>query len=130
MDVVRDLAKAVRDLDRVSSRYDDEELKDAAMRIMEQLGVVVNILGRLTAIYEELEALVKGILRLDTAVISEIELEDGEEIAKFIGRCKEAGVDHNKLLAYLLGTGKARLEVGGDGVRLRIFKEGYRLVNV
>lgn len=130
MDVVRDLAKAVRDLDRASSRYDDEELRDAVRRVMEELGVMVGVLGRLAAVYEELETLVKGVLRLDSAAIPEIELEDGEKITAFIGRCREAGVDHNKVLAYLLGTGKARLEAEGDEVRLRIVKEGQRLINV
>lgn len=130
MDIVRDLAKAIRDLDRAASRYEDEELESAVRRVMEELGVVVGALGKLAAIYEELEVLVKGILRLDSASISEVELEDGEEIGAFINKCEELGVDHNKVLAYLLGSGRAKLEADGGRIRLRIAREDVKLAKI
>ncbi|MEL9991555.1 MAG: hypothetical protein QXP98_06785 [Thermoproteus sp.] len=120
MDVVRDLAKALRELDRVAGRYDDEELSSAVRKVMEELGVLIDAFGRIAAIHEELEMVIKGTLRLDSTALLEVELKDGEEVSSFIERCREVGADHNKTLAYLLGTGKARLDVEGGKVVVRL----------
>ncbi|AEA11734.1 hypothetical protein TUZN_0236 [Thermoproteus uzoniensis 768-20] len=120
MDLVRDLARSLRDLDRAARRYDDEELNEAVAQVMRELGAVVEVLGKLADIYEELEVLVKGVLRLDSPAIAEVELKDGEEISSFVERCREAGADPNKALAYLLATEKARLVQDGGKVVLKL----------
>jgi hypothetical protein len=93
MDLVRDLARALRDLDRAAQRYGDEELSEAVARLMKELGAVVEVLGKLADVHEELDMLVRGVLRLDSPAIAEVELKDGEDISSFMERCREAGAD-------------------------------------
>lgn len=119
MELVRDLAKSLSELDRAAAKYGDEELAELARRIEEQLGALINVLGRISAIYEELEYVVKGILRLDVPVLPAVEIKDGEDLKLFLGRASQAGVDPNRFLAYVLAIGAARLAVEGDRVVVR-----------
>ncbi|KUO83629.1 MAG: hypothetical protein AT711_01015 [Thermoproteus sp. CIS_19] len=120
MDLVRDLARALRDLDRAAQRYGDEELSEAVARLMRELGAVVEVLGKLADVHEELDMLVRGVLRLDSPAIAEVELKDGEDISSFMERCREAGADPNRALAYLLATERAKLVKDGGRVVLRL----------
>ncbi|CCC81256.1 hypothetical protein [Thermoproteus tenax] len=120
MDFIRDLAKALAELDRLSRRYDDRELSEVVQRVMEQMGALIEILGRLSGVYEEMEIIMKGLLRLDTPVLHDIELKDGEDLPSFFERARGAGADPNRVLAYLLGINKAKLSVEGQRVVIRL----------
>ncbi|MFB6490589.1 MAG: hypothetical protein TU35_004980 [Thermoproteus sp. AZ2] len=119
MELVRDLAKSLSELDRAAKKYGDEELAELARRIEEQLGALINVFGRISAIYEELEYVVKGILRLDVPVLPAVEIKDGEDLKSFLERASQAGVDPNRLLAYTLAVGAAKIAVEGDRVVVR-----------
>lgn len=119
MDLVRDLARSLNELDRLARRHGDEELEYAVSKLAEQLNVLVGVLGKLSTVYEELEFLIKGVLKLDTPVLAEISIKDGEDLAKFVERAAQAGVDHNRLLAYLLGSGLVKLHVEGERVLVK-----------
>lgn len=119
MDLVRDLARSLNELDRLAKRHGDEELEYAVSKLAEQLNVLVGVLGKLSTVYEELEFLIKGVLKLDTPVLAEISIKDGEDLAKFVERAAQAGVDHNRLLAYLLGSGLVKLYVEGERVLVK-----------
>jgi hypothetical protein len=119
MELIRDLAKSLSELDRAARKYGDEELVELAHNIEEQLGALINVFGRISAIYEELEYVIKGILRLDVPVLPAVEIKDGEDLKSFLERASQAGVDPNRLLAYMLAIGAARIAVESDRVVVR-----------
>lgn len=111
MDFLTRLGKAVAELDRISQRHDDEELKALVAELYRQLAEVVNVLEKLAHMYRELDHLVRLSLRLDAAAIADVEPPQApERLADFYGKARAAGQDPDMALAHLLATGQASLE--------------------
>lgn len=127
MDFLTRLGKAVAELDRLSQRHDDEELRALAAELYRQLAEVVNVVERLAQMYRELDHLVRLSLRLDVAAMADVEPpQTAERLADFYERARASGQDPNMALAHLLATGQAALEFrGGEAYIARRGRQRY-----
>ncbi|MEZ0318382.1 MAG: hypothetical protein ABWK05_00085 [Pyrobaculum sp.] len=67
-------------------------------------------------VYNELDMLVKTDLKIEPGLYLDVEIPSQEKrLADYMAEAKSAGHDPEKVVAYLLGAGAARLAVkGGD----------------
>lgn len=114
------IARTIEQLDRVAQRYQDEELKTAINELYKQLAVVINIVEKIYAIYTELDILVKTDLKIEPGLFLEVEPpQQQEKLADYLERVKTSGAEPTKILAYLLGTGQATLEIHAGEIYIK-----------
>ncbi|MFN7106541.1 MAG: hypothetical protein ACK4M3_08200 [Pyrobaculum sp.] len=105
------LAKTVERLDKAAQRCQDEELRDLVKEIYRQLSVLINVLEKVYTIYSELDVLVKTDLKLDVGLYLDVEIPRQERLADYIQKVREAGQDPDRVVAYLLSTRLAKIQV-------------------
>jgi len=124
MEFIARIAKILNELNRMSMRYKDENLKILINELLKQLTITIIILNKILYIYNELDMLAKTALRIDPLTFIDVELKDREKLADLIARLREAGQDVDNLLAYLMASGRIKLEVV-DGEIYAVLAQRY-----
>lgn len=120
MQFLNRLARLLEELDRISQKYQDEELRAVVSDLYKQLALVVNILEKVYTIYMELDILMKTDLRLDPGAYLEVELpQQPARLVDYLNKLRSEGHDAAKILAYQLGTGLVQLEIKDGEVYIR-----------
>ena len=116
MHFLSSLAKTLEELRRISEKYQDEEIQTVVSSLYKQLTIIINVLEKIYMVYNELDILMKTDLKIEPGLYLDVEAPQQEKkLADYVAEVKSAGQDPEKVVAYLLGPGVARLAVrGGD----------------
>ncbi|ABL88107.1 conserved hypothetical protein [Pyrobaculum islandicum DSM 4184] len=112
------LVRTIEQLERVSQKCGDEDLRSLVADLYRQLTVVVNILEKIYSVYSELDLLIKTDLRLEPGLYIEAP-QQPEKLSEYLERLKKEGYDPNKVISYLLGTDVAQIELRNGEIYIK-----------